>query len=315
MESLLAAVVTILHVGLCLLGAPLLWGIINVLCARMRGQRGPSLRQPYRHLIRLLGKMSLMPNTATDMFTLWPLVAFMAWAVAVMLIPGFCTGMLTASASDYVTIIGLFALGRAATMLGGLEAGTAFGGMGVTRMALRSLGVEATLLVLLWVFAGLTGQTNLDEIALAFGGRHVGSLVVMGFALAAMLMIAVIATNDQPAAGQELAMMQSAVKLEYSGRQLALLDYADMLRLLAWMNLIICIFIPFGMAQAQIVLSWPGGLVLWIAKLLGLGVGLAVFSSVRIQARLFRVPESLGIALGLSLLASIVLVVMIRAGA
>ena len=315
MEVLLAAIVTLLHIGLCLLGAPLLGGIIDALRARMRGQRGPSLKQPYRHLIRLFGKASLMPDTATDMFTVWPLLTFLAWAVVVMLIPGFCTGMLTAGASDYVSVIGLFVLGRAATMLGGLEAGTAFGGMGVTRMALRGLGVEATLLVLLLVFASLTGHTNLNEMALAFGGGHVGGLVAMGFALAAMLLIAVIAICDQPATGQELAMVQSAMKLEYSGRQLALLDYADMLGRLAWMNLVICIFIPFGMARAQAILSWPGGLVLWAVKLLGLCVGLAIFTSMRTETRLFRVPVALGLSLGLSLLASMLLMVVIRAGA
>lgn len=312
MGSLLAVIATGLHIALCLAGAPLLWGGIEALCARMRGERGASPLQPYRRLIRLLGKTALLPDTATDMFALWPMLACLALAVAVMLIPGFCTGLLTARAADYVTIIGLFALGRAGVMLGGLETGAAFGGMGAARLAWLGLGMEAALLVLLLVFAKLTGHTDLN--AMAVDGVRIGFTGATGLALAAMLVIAVIATSDRPTTGRELTMARNAVALEYSGRQLAWLEYADMLRLLAWMNLIICIFIPFGMGSAQAVLSWPLGLVLWCLKLFCLAVGMAVFTVIRAEIRWRRAPAAWGLALVLGVLASMLLVIVAGAG-
>lgn len=311
MDAILVLLAFTLHIGLCFAGAPLLWGGVDKLYARMTGQPGPSLLQPYRRLAKLFHKATLLPDTATDMFAFWPLGAFLALSVVVMLIPGFCTGMLTAGASDYVTIIGLFMLGQAATILAGLETGSAFGGVAIARLALPIVCAEATLVVLLLVFAFLAHSTNLDEISVAFGEKHEGLFVSMGFALAAMLMIAFTESGYKPFRQQELLMVQEAACVEYSGRLLALLDYARMLRLLAWMNLIICIFIPFGMARAAAILAWPGGVLLWLLKLLCLSVGLAVFKMVRGEARLSKVSEVLSIALVLSILSAVILVVKV----
>lgn len=310
MGGILALLATFLHIGFCLAGAPLLWGVVETLRAWMCGRRAPSLWQPYRHLIKLLGKTTLMPDTATVLFTIWPLVAFVALAVVVMLIPGFCNGMLTAGVSDYVTVIGLFAVARVAVMLAGLEAGSAFGGAASARVALFGLGAEATLLVLLLVFAFLAHSTNLDEIAMVFGADHASASIAMGFALVAMLMVAVVVLGYSPAGRPELTMINDAISLEYSGRHLALLDYTVMLRLLAWMNLLICLFVPFGMAHAFALLSWPGGFFLWVFKLLCLSLGLAIFDSARAEMHLFRRPKVLSVALFIGFLASLLLVVV-----
>lgn len=314
MGVVLALLATSLHASVCLVGAPLLSGVVNMLRAWLRGQRGPSLKQPYRHLARLLGKTSLVPDTATEMFTLWPLAAGVSLAVTVLLIPGFCDGMLTKNAGDYVTVIGLLALGRAAMMLGGLETGSAFGGSAVARIALRGLFTEAILLVVLLVFAAWTQHTSLDAMARTIAGRPAGFSVAMGLALAALLVVAVSEVGGGLTGGRELAMMQQAMGLEYSGRHLALLDYARMLRLLIWMDLIICLFIPFGMAHANRILSWPLGLLLWGGKLALLAVGLAVFEASRAERPLSRMVGLLGVALFIGLLASLFVAMTMRGG-
>lgn len=309
MSVILASLATALHVVLCFVGAPLLWGVVDKLHARMLGRAGPPIKQPYIRLGKLLRKVTLVPDTSTDMFTFWPLVAFLAFAVAIMLIPSFCLGMLTASASDYVTIVALFTLGRAAIALGGLETGSAFGGASFVRLALPGLFVEATLLVLLLVFASLAGNTNLNAMIQAFGSRQISVFVSMGFALVAMLVVAFTDVRHKPARDYELAMAEEAMELEYSARLLAQLQYARMLRLLAWVNLVSCLFLPFGMARAAAILSWPEGILLWAVKLLCLSLGLAVFSSVHVQTRLLRLPEILGVAFCLAIVGSLLLVV------
>ncbi|HTQ71570.1 MAG TPA: NADH-quinone oxidoreductase subunit H [Acidocella sp.] len=315
----LAFVATVLHIALCFAGAPLALGVINKLRAWLLGRRGPPVTQPYLSLAKLLRKSTLVPDTATDLFTLWPLGAFLALAVATMLIPGFCTGMLTNDAGDYITIVGLFGLARAATMLGGLETGFGFGGAGAAREALFSLFAEGALLVLLLAFSLMAHDTSVDGIAAAFRAAHIGVSVSLGFALAAMLTVALTETGriptDNPSGHLELAMVHEAMALEYSGRLLALLDYAGMLRLIAWMNLIGTIFLPFGMASAGDVLSWPGGLLLWAGKLAFMAVALSIFEVSRAKMRVFRVPEFLGAALLLGMLASVFLFVAARIGA
>lgn len=311
MSTVLALFAFALHLVLCFVGAPLLWGTVDKIYARITGQPGPPLFQNYRYLDKLLSKATLLPDTATDLFTIWPLVAFLSLSVVVMLVPGFCTGMLAANAGDYVTIIGLFALGQAAIILAGLETGSAIAGAAMARLALPAIFSQTILFVLLLVFSFLTQSTNLNAIAAAFGERHDGLFISMGFAFVAFLMVAVVESGYKPARQQDLQMIQEATSLGYSGRLLALLEYTRMLRLLAFMNLIICVFLPFGMAHAQNVLSWPGGALLWLSKLLCLGIGLAIFKFLRGEERLAKIPEILSIALALSVLSVVMLVMKV----
>ena len=315
---LLRLIATLLHAALVFALAPLLMGAVSKFRAWALGRRGPPFLQPYRFLYKLLRKSTLVPETATELFAVWPAAVFLSIAVAALLVPGFCTGLLTAPASDFITLIGLFAFARAATMLGGLETGFGFGGAGAGREALFSVFAEAALLVVLLGFVLLAHGATVDGIAVAFDTGHIGISVSLGFALAALLAVALTETGriptDNPAGHLELAMVHEAMLLEYSGRFLLLLEYAAMLRLLLWMDLIGTIFLPFGMARADDVLSWPGGLVLWAIKLGVMAVLLSLFEISTAKMRVFRVPEFLGAAMLLGILAGVFLFVAARIG-
>jgi len=306
------------HIALVLAAAPAVIGLVGVLRARLLGRRGPAIWQPYARLRRLLRKDVLTPETATDLFPLWPYVCMAAMVTAAALVPGFCTGLVTAPLSDVITLAGLLALARAATLLAGLETGFGFGGAGAARDLLFSVFVEASLLVLLLTFGLIAHTQTVDGIAEALRASHIGISVSLGFALAAMLAIALTETGripaDNPAGHLELAMVHEAMLLEYSGGLLALFEYAAMLRLIVWMDLIGTIFLPFGMARAQDVLSWPGGLALWAGKLLVMAVVLCLFEVSTAKMRVFRVPEFLGVAMLLGVLSSVFLFVAARIG-
>jgi formate hydrogenlyase subunit 4 len=319
MFLLLRLIATLLHAGLVFALAPLLMGVVNKIRARLLGRRGAPFLQPYFHLYKLLRKTSLVPETATELFAIWPVASFLAIATASLLVPGFCTGLLTAPISDFITLIGLLALSRAATMLGGLETGFGFGGAAAGREALFSIFAEAALLVTILSFALLSHSITIDGIATAFAAGHIGISVSLGFALAALLAVALTETGripaDNPAGHLELAMVHEALSLEYSGRFLLLLDYAAMLRLLLWLNLIGTIFLPFFMAQADNILTWPAGLVLWLLKLSAMAVALPLFEISTAKMRIFRVPEFLAAAMLLGILAGIFLFIAERIGA
>jgi formate hydrogenlyase subunit 4 len=266
----------------------------------------------------LLRKSTLVPETATELFAIWPVAAFLATALAALLVPSFCTGMLTAQLSDFITLIGLFALARAATVLGGLETGFRFGGAGGGREILFSIFAEAALLVVLLGFVLLARGATVDGIAVAFATQHIGISVSLGFALAALLAVALTETGriptDNPSGHLELAMVHEAMGLEYSGRFLLLFEYAAMLRLLLWMNLIGTIFLPFFMARANDFLSWPLGLLCWVVKLGLMAVILSLFEISTAKMRVFRVPEFLGASMLLGFLAGVFLFVAARIG-
>jgi formate hydrogenlyase subunit 4 len=308
-----SAFATLLHAALFLAAAPLLAGLVGSLRAASLGRRGPPPLQPYVHLRRLLAKAALAPDTATDAFPAWPFVAFAAMLTAGVIVPGFSTGLLTAPLSDLIVIIGLTALARAATILAAMESGAAFGGAAAAREALFSVFAEGAALVALLTFALITGATRVEAIADSLRGTSPVLSVSLGFTLVALLAVALTESGrlpaDNPAGHLELGMVHEGLTLEYSGRYLALFDYAAMLRLLLWMDLIGTIFFPFGMAQGAAPLSWPLGLILWAGKLAVMAAALAAFEVSRAKMRVFRVPEFLGLAMLLGVLASLFLFV------
>jgi formate hydrogenlyase subunit 4 len=318
LQLLARFIATLLHIGLMFALAPLLLGLVTQLRARLLGRRGPPVIQPYRNLARLLRKTTLVPETTTELYHYWPFVAFAPLAVAAMLVPGFSTGLLTADLSDFITLIGLLALGRAATMLAGLESGFGFGGAAAAREALFSVFAEAALLVILISFVLIGHSPTVDGVAEAFRTGHIGISVSLGFALVAIIAVALTETGriptDNPSGHLELAMVHEAMLLEYSGRYLLLFEYAAMLRLMVWMCLIGTVFLPFGMARAGDILSWPGGLLLWFVKLAVMATALSLFEISTAKMRVFRVPEFLGVAMLLGVLAGVFLFVAARIG-
>lgn len=317
---------TLLHAGLAFAGAPLLMGLVTKCRARLLGRRGPPLRQPYADLRKLLAKSAMIPPMASGFYRIWPFAALAATGAALLLVPGFSLGLLTARWSDLVTLLGLFALSRGAAMLAGLETGSAFGGAAAAREALYGLYPTAILLAVMLVFALLTGETTINGIArsLASGpGGLPGALSVSaglpvsaGLALVAMLALALAENGrlpaDDPAAPHELGMAREALLLEYSGRYLALFRYSACLRLMAWFCLIGTLFLPFGLARADSPLTWPLGLLCWGIKLAAFAAALALLEVSVTRLRLFRVPGFLGAALLLGLLSAVFLAAVER---
>jgi formate hydrogenlyase subunit 4 len=296
--------------------APLLMGIVTTFRARLLGRRGPPVLQPYRDLRKLILKTPLIPDTATELYKIWPFVAFAAMAAGSLLVPGFALDLLTAHASDLITLAGLLALSRGATILAGLETGFGFGGAGAAREALFGIFAEAAFLVVVLIFVLITGDPTVDGVAQYLDAALPAISVSLGFALAAMLAVALTETGrlpaDNPAGHLELGMVHEAMTLEYSGPYLALFQYTSCLRLMLWFSLIGSMFLPFGIAHAEALLSWPLGLLTWAVKLGILAIALGLLEISTAKMRVFRVPEFLGVALLLGLLAAIFLFVAAR---
>jgi len=98
--------------------------------------------------------------------------------------------------------------------------------------------------------------------------------------------------------------------LEYSGRHLAVIEAAASLKLLLYLSVIACVFAPWGIAVAgEPFESYAISLLLYGLKLAAGGFLLAVFETAIAKMRVFRVPDFLGAALMLGLLAALLLFV------
>jgi formate hydrogenlyase subunit 4 len=303
-----------LQMAVVLLLAPLLTGLVRKIKARLQRRQGASVLQPYRDLFRLLRKEVVLAENASWLFRATPYLIFAATWVAAALVPTFATGLYFTWSADLIAITALVGSARFFLSLAGMDVGTSFGGIGSSREAMIASLAEPAMLLVVFSLALIAGSTQLSTIAMVMASPDVGLRVSLGMALVALIMVA-IAENaripiDNPATHLELTMVHEAMVLEYSGRHLAMIELAAALKLLLYISLIACVFVPWGLAA-------PGsgapayilGLTAYLAKLLVGGALLAVFETATAKMRVFRVPAFLGAALMLGLLGTLLLFV------
>jgi formate hydrogenlyase subunit 4 len=302
------------QMALVLVLAPLLTGFVRKVKARLLRRRGPPLIQPYRDLTRLLRKEVVLAGNASWLFRVAPYLIFAATWVAAALVPTFARGLVFSSTADLIAIIALLASARFFLALAGMDVGTSFGGIGSSREVMIASLAEPAMLLIVFTLALVAGSTQLSTVAAFMASPEVGLRVSLALVLIGLVMVA-IAENaripvDNPATHLELTMVHEAMVLEYSGRHLAMIEFAASLKLLLYVSLIAGLFVPWGLAGAGAGLgAFAIGAVAYVAKLAAGGFLLALFETTIAKMRVFRVPEFLGAALMLGLLATLLMFV------
>ena len=299
---------------LVLLVAPALTGLVRKVKARLVRRRGPSIVQPYRDLLRLLRKEAVVAENASWLFRTAPYLIFATTWVAMSLVPTFATGLAFSKSADLIAIVALLGSARFFLALVGLDVGTSFGGIGSSREVMVASLAEPALIVVAFTVALIAGSTQLSVIAAAFSAGQVGLRVSLALVAAALVIVALAENSripvDNPATHLELTMIHEAMVLEYSGRHLAVIEAAAMLKLLLYVSVIAAMFLPWGIARPG---SAPTDLLVgigsYVVKLVGAAVLLAVFETTIAKMRVFRVPEYLGFSLMLALIAMLLMFV------
>jgi formate hydrogenlyase subunit 4 len=288
--------------------APAVTGVIRKVKARLTRRRGAPVLQAYRDLLKLVRKDVVLAGNASWFFRSAPYMIFAFTWVAAGLVPTLASGLMFNWAADVVALVALIGAARALLALAAMDAGTAFGGIGSSReMMIASLAEPATLLVALTI-AFAAGTTRLPEVAQFLISQPIEIRVSFALAFVALVIVA-LAENaripvDNPATHLELTMVHEAMVLEYSGRHLAMIEAASHLKLLLYISLIICLFVPFGMAPVEGgPVAWAGGVVIYLAKVLFAAVALGAWEASIAKMRVFRVSEFLGGAFVFSFLA------------
>jgi len=304
----------LLQIVLVLALAPLLTGVTRKVRARLLRRRGPRLAQPYLDLLKLIRKEVVVAGNASWLFRTAPYAVFASTWVAAALVPTFATGLALGAAADLIVIVALLGTARFMLALAGLDVGTSFGGIGSSREMMFATLAEPAMLMAVFTLSLFAGSTELSSISAFMLGPHAGLNISLALALVALIIVA-IAENaripvDNPATHLELTMVHEAMVLEYSGRHLALIEAAVSVKLLLYLSLIACVFLPWGTAVAGAGLAAQAvGLATYAVKLLILGFLLSLFETAIAKMRVFRVPEFLGMALMLGLLGTILLFV------
>ena len=307
LTKILIEVIQLLVVGL---GAPLLVGLIRRVKARLQGRRGASLLQPYADLRKLLAKEAVMSETTSWIFRFTPYLLVATMLLSALIVPLLTTHTPLGFMGNIIVLMYLFLLGTFFLALAGLDAGSAFGGMGSSReMAVAALA-EPTVMIAIFAIALRTGNTDLDEIVRR-GASDPLLLLNPGHLLAfvAFFIVALAETGrlpiDNPATHLELTMIHEAMVLEYSGRYLALIEWAAVMKLLILLALLSNLFFPWGVAPTVAPLPLAVAFVALALKVGALAVGIAAIETAVAKLRLFRLPALLSGSFALALLAVI----------
>ena len=290
--------------------APLLTGWVNQCRAWLQNRSAPPLLQTYYTLNKLFHKDVLLAHNASSLFRAAPYIIFSCMALASAIVPTLSTQLIFAPAADAIALVGLFALARVFIALAGMDIGTAFGSLGSRREMLIGFLAEPALLMVFFTASLISQSTSLSTIVETLAHREIAIYPSLAFAGVAFSMVA-LAENarvpiDNPTTHLELTMIHEAMILEYSGRHLALIEWASSLKLFAYSCLGIALFFPFGIPVAADPLSLTLAAIVLIVKLAIGGSLLALCETVSAKMRVFRAPEFLGTAFLLAVLAMLV---------
>jgi formate hydrogenlyase subunit 4 len=307
---------TLVQVIVVAAGAPLLTGTLRRLKARLVGRPGPRPWQPYADLRKLLAKQPVVSTTTSWIFRATPFVLAATMLVTALLVPLVVARPALHFSGNIILVMYLFLIGTFFLALAGLDAGSAFGGMGASREVAVAALAEPTVIVAVFALALRAGTIDLGGVVeriardpwLALNPAH-----LLAFAASFLVMLAETGRLpvDNPATHLELTMIHEAMVLEYSGRYLALVEWASSMKLLLFLGLLANLFFPWGLPATATPLAIAGGTVVLAIKVGVLMAVVAVVETSVAKLRLFRVPEMLAGSFALAVL-SVTSVFLVR---
>ena len=315
-ERLITLAIWLMQLAVVLALPPLVTALVRKTKARLQNRKGPPLSQSYSDLLKLFRKEALVSANASWIFSVTPYVVFGTTLLVALLMPMFSPHPPLAWMSDFILLVYLLGLGRFFIALSALDTSSSFGGLGASReMTIASL-VEPAMILSIFATAASAGTMNLNVIASSVSPSITSVLNPSQILAFAGLFIVTLAETgripvDNPATHLELTMIHEAMILEYSGRHLALIEWASQMKLLIFFSLLGNLFIPLGVAHDVTLIEFLTGIAIFLVKVTGLAVVVALVESTNAKLRLIRVPDLLMVAFTLSLL-SLVLRFLIR---
>lgn len=287
--------------------SPLLTGFIRKIKAKLQNRNGASIFQPYRDLRKLFNKDEVISHDASWIFLVAPYAVF-----AVILLIGAGVPLLTNSLTgnlmgDFLAVAYLVALATFWLALSGIDVGSSFGGFGSSREMTLAALTEGGLLFSILTLAVAAHSTNLSVISGAVASLPAVSLFSVALAAGGFL-IALLAETcrfpfDNPATHLELTMVHEAMILEYSGKRLALMEWASANKLMIFAVLGANLFFPWGLGGAVSLSAMALSLAFSVVKVAVIGGAIAILESGMAKFRFFRLPDLLFVSFILSVIA------------
>jgi formate hydrogenlyase subunit 4 len=293
-------IIEMLQIAIVLILAPIFIGWIRMLKCWFQGRTSAGLFQPLRDIMKLFYKDVVLAENASWIFRFTPYLVFSVTVLAGGIIPILSVDLPLSATADVIALIALFAIARFFIALAGMDIGTAFGGMGSSREMMIASLAEPAMLMAIFTVSLVSKSTSLSQIVQVITHTEFILRPSMAFAILAFILITIAETGripvDNPATHLELTMIHEAMILEYSGRHLALIEWAGMMKLFLFTSIGIAAFFPWGIAAVDNMFQLPAAIIYMAVKFCIVGIVLVLIELGLAKMRIFRVPEFLGSA-------------------
>jgi formate hydrogenlyase subunit 4 len=300
-------VFTISYAVTALLLPPLALGVIRKVKARLQNRIGAPIWQPLLDVVKLLRKDETLSDTASWMFRFAAVFSCAAAIYLALATPWLSPKPAGVFTLDIFMLLYLLAAMRLFTLLAAMDTGSAFGAFAASREATLSFLVEPVSMLTLVSLAIVTPSTQLDAI-FAFTASNAARPALWGIAGTAILLASLVELSrmpiDDPTTHLELTMVHEAMLLEASGKNLALFEYANTLKLAVLFGLSAQCYlhaIPVALTPLSQAMASAGALFL-----VCLGVG--VFESLSVKLNWRKAPEFIAYGITLAVVGSIMAV-------
>jgi len=277
-----------------LLAAPLYMALIRKVKAYAQGRKGPRLFQVYYDLRKLLHKETVYSPASSWVMRFTPYLNLSALLIASLFVPLVFVPEPVGGFGHVIVFLYLLALERFFTALGGLDAGSAFGGMGSSRSMSLAAVIEPSMVVSFAALAFVLKSLNMHEMFALTASRVLPLNPTLVLVSISLFIILIVETGrlpvDNPATHLELTMINEAMILEQTGKNLALLELAHALKQLLLMGILINTIIPIGLSTELNSGKIAVSVVLFLLKAGLLAVIIGLFESSLAKMRLFRLP-------------------------
>jgi formate hydrogenlyase subunit 4 len=306
--SVSSVAVAVLQAAFVVAVSPFVVGLMRKVRARLEGRIGAPISQPWRDLRKLSRKQRMVSEHTSWVFSVAPIVLAASSLTIAAIVPSLSTVTALTQVGDLFTVAYLLLLGTVFLALAGLDTATAFGGMGASRAMTIAAISEPTILVSIFALSVTAGSSNLGAIVTTTLDHPSSALSPESVLAFAALVVVVVAETgripvDNPATHLELTMIHEAMTLDVSGPDLAIVELSAHVRMVVLFGLLANLFVPWGIATN----AAPGpiviALVAVVAKIVCLGVAIAVAEVFLAKLRIFRVPELLAASFVLAFLA------------
>ena len=276
------AVLSLAHWALVLLMPILMIGVINRVKSWWAARKGPGLIQFAFDLRRLLGKRTVVSDTATPLFRAGAYIVLLAGFFSAAMAPMLGRFAPLQFSHDFIVVAYTMGLARIALMLSAMDVGSSFEGMGTAREASFSAFAEPALFLLIGTAGVATGLTSFADLIGALRETPHYAIIAAPLVVALLILLQAEAARvpvDDPLTHLELTMIHEVMILDHSGPELAAMQYAAAMKMALYAGLIAALLNPFDP------LASPAAAVL-VSLLLILAVAVVVGCIESLTARL-----------------------------